>query len=63
MLGDIRPVVREMIPSADARRSFWLDVVNAELLERIDGGLPPAELKEQILKRAAALGAQRTEAP
>jgi siroheme synthase-like protein len=54
VLGELRPAVAELIPTAAGRRRFWLDVVDAELLERIDRGLDPGSLREEILRRAEA---------
>jgi siroheme synthase-like protein len=54
LLGELRPAVAELIPEAAGRRRFWLDVVDAELLERIDRGLDPGSLREEILRRAEA---------
>jgi len=53
LLGELRPAVRELIPAAEARRRFWLELVSEELLDRIDRGLEPESLREEIMSRAA----------
>jgi precorrin-2 dehydrogenase / sirohydrochlorin ferrochelatase len=55
VLGALRPAVARLIPGAAERRRFWLDVVDAGLLERIDGGVAPESLREEILRHAETL--------
>jgi len=53
LLGELRPVVRELFSSPAERREFWLSVVDAELLDEVERGVTPAWLKAAILRRAA----------
>jgi precorrin-2 dehydrogenase/sirohydrochlorin ferrochelatase len=53
-LGEMRPVVRRIILSSEHRRRFWLELVSDELLDRVEAGLPPAQLGQEILDRAEA---------
>jgi len=60
LLGELRPTVAELIPGAAGRRRFWLDVVDVELLTRIDRGLDPESLREEIVRRAEAFAREIT---
>jgi siroheme synthase-like protein len=53
-LGEVRTRIHEIILSPDARREFWLDVIDEEFLDRIDEGFSPERLKQQIHERALA---------
>jgi precorrin-2 dehydrogenase/sirohydrochlorin ferrochelatase len=52
MLGDLRPEVHKVIPSAPGRRRFWLDVIGEDILDRVEQGLDIEVLREEILARA-----------
>jgi len=52
VLGELRPFVAGRIPAPADRRRFWLEAVDAELLDRIDRGLAPESVREEIARRA-----------
>lgn len=56
LLGRLRPIVHGMIPTAEGRRRFWLELVDAELLDRVGTTLSMEDLKREILARAEAFG-------
>lgn len=56
LLGRVRPIVHRMIPTAETRRAFWLDFVNAEFLDRVETSGVTEDLEEEILGRARAFG-------
>lgn len=58
-LGEVRPVVREIIETPQQRRTFWLDVITEEFLDRIERGFSPQRLKEEIHERAVAFARRR----
>jgi siroheme synthase-like protein len=55
VLGELRPVVRALIPNAAARRDFWLERVSPGLLEQVEaGGFAPEPFRAEVLARAGA---------
>ncbi|MFB6273936.1 MAG: bifunctional precorrin-2 dehydrogenase/sirohydrochlorin ferrochelatase [Salinibacter sp.] len=54
-LGEIRPIVNGMIPTPQARRAFWLEAVDEELLTRVDAGRVSFErFKQELVARACS---------
>ncbi|MGH2928931.1 MAG: precorrin-2 dehydrogenase/sirohydrochlorin ferrochelatase family protein [Solirubrobacteraceae bacterium] len=58
VLGAVRAEVKRLVPTAACRRALWLSVVDADLIEHArTGRVDVRALTEDILRRAAALGA------
>lgn len=56
LLGELRPVVRRMIPLVEDRHAFWLGAVSQALLDRVEAGLDPEQLRAEILQAAEDFG-------
>lgn len=52
VLGEVRPTIKALLPTHEARRAYWLDVVNEDLLERVDRDeICAEELKKDLLQK------------
>jgi len=60
-LGEVRPVVREIIDTPQGRRTFWLGLITEEFLERIEQGFSPERLKEEIHEQAVAFARRQAQ--
>jgi len=60
-LGEVRPVVREIIDTPQGRRTFWLGVITGEFLERIERGFSPERLKKEIHEQAVAFARRQAQ--
>lgn len=61
-LGELRPRVRDLIASPEARRALWLKTVNQRLLEDVDAGrFSPEELVASVGRSLRAEGGAGSE--
>jgi siroheme synthase-like protein len=61
LLGELRPQVHRLIPDPSARRSFWLAMVDAQLMEAVgNGAWDPADLEARLLEAARGWPNQST---
>jgi precorrin-2 dehydrogenase/sirohydrochlorin ferrochelatase len=64
VLGALRPRVRSRLPDPARRRGFWLEVVDARLLERAEHGtFSAAELWREVEERLDALARTGSQEP
>ena len=57
-LGELRSAVRQMIPSGETRRDFWLDTVDAALVTRAaSGAFDRHDFRSRVMAKASSLNA------